>query len=182
MDVPSNYWAWGFIEALSAAGITTGCAPGLYCPVSQVTRAEMAVFLGRGLHGGAFTPSPPTGAVFTDVPASYWAAAWIEQFAADGITTGCAPNKYCPDALVSRAEMAVFLLRAKHGAAYTPPPATGTRFTDVPSSYWAAAWIEQLAAEGITTGCAPNQYCPDNSVFRDQMAAFLTRTFALPLP
>ncbi|HEY9421863.1 MAG TPA: ELWxxDGT repeat protein [Thermoanaerobaculia bacterium] len=180
-DVAADYWAWRFVEALAWAGITTGCAPGLYCPLNQVSRAEMAVFLGRGIHGAAFTPPPATGTRFTDVPASYWAAAWIEQFAADGITTGCAPSQFCPDALVNRAEMAVFLLRSKHGAAYTPPPATGTRFTDVPASYWAAAWIEQLAAEGITTGCAPNQYCPGNSVSRDQMAAFLVRTFNLPV-
>ncbi|HEY9421864.1 MAG TPA: ELWxxDGT repeat protein, partial [Thermoanaerobaculia bacterium] len=181
-DVSFGYWAWTSIEAIAQAGITRGCGEGRYCPVSQVTRAEMAIFLERAIHGGTFTPPPATGTVFTDVPTSYWAAAWIEQFAADGITTGCAPSEFCPDALVNRAEMAVFLLRSKHGAAYTPPPATGTRFTDVPASYWAAAWIEQLAAEGITTGCAANQYCPGNSVSRDQMAAFLTRTFNLPTP
>ncbi|HSG39256.1 MAG TPA: ELWxxDGT repeat protein, partial [Thermoanaerobaculia bacterium] len=181
-DVAADYWAWGFIEALASAGVTTGCAPALYCPLSQVTRAEMAIFLERGLHGGTYVPPPATGTVFTDVSAAHWAAAWIEQFAADGITTGCAPSQYCPDALVSRDEMAVFLLRAKHGAAYTPPPATGTVFTDVPASYWAAAWIEQLAAEGITTGCAPNQYCPGSSVSRDQMAAFLVRAFNLSQP
>ena len=28
-------------------------------------------------------------------------------------------------------------------------------------AYWAAAWIEQLAAEGITNGCAVNLYCPN---------------------
>ena len=178
-DVPPDHWAWAFVEALAAEGLTTGCAPRQYCPALLVSRAEMAIFLERGLHGGGYVPPPATGTVFTDVPASHWAAAWIEQFAADGITSGCAPSQFCPDALVNRAEMAVFLLRAKHGAAYTPPPATGTVFTDVPASYWAAAWIERLAAEGITTGCAPNQYCPGGSVSRDQMAAFLARTFGL---
>jgi len=78
--------------------------------------------------------------------------------------------------------MAIFLLRARHGGAYTPPPATGTLFTDVPASYWAAAWIEQLAAEGITNGCAPNLYCPDRLVKRDEMAVFLARSFNLALP
>jgi hypothetical protein len=55
-------------------------------------------------------------------------------------------------------------------------------FTDVPASYWAAAWIERLAAEGITTGCAANLYCPEDPVTREQMAVFLTRAFRLPLP
>ena len=73
--------------------------------------------------------------------------------------------------------MAVFLLRARHGGAYTPPTVAASRFTDVPAGYWAQDWIEQLAVEGITTGCAPNQFCPADTVGRDQMAAFLARTF-----
>jgi hypothetical protein len=79
--------------------------------------------------------------------------------------------------------MAVFLLKAKHGAGYTPPEAAGI-FSDVPTNYWAADWIEQLYEEGITGGCStsPLQYCPDASVSRDQMAVFLTRAFNLPSP
>jgi hypothetical protein len=65
------------------------------------------------------------------------------------------------------------------GSAYTPPPATGA-FGDVPVSYWAAGWIEQLAAEGITSGCGGGNYCPDSPVTRAQMAAFLVRAFSLP--
>ena len=34
----------------SAAGITTGCGPSLYCPGSGVTREQMATFLARALH------------------------------------------------------------------------------------------------------------------------------------
>jgi hypothetical protein len=80
--------------------------------------------------------------------------------------------------------MAIFLLRAKHGATYLPPPATGTLFADVSITHWAAPWIEQLAAEGITTGCAtePLRYCPGNTVSRDQMATFIVRAFSIPSP
>ena len=51
-DVPTGHWAFQFVEALKASGITTGCAAGVYCPDNNVTRAEMAVFLSRalGLH------------------------------------------------------------------------------------------------------------------------------------
>ena len=121
----------------------------------------MAVFLLKGIHGSSFTP-PAVGAStgFTDVPTSYWAAAWIKQLAAEGITGGCGAGNYCPDATVTRAQMAVFLLKAKHGSAYTPPAATGV-FTDVPVGYWADKWIEQLASEGITGGCGTGIYCPD---------------------
>jgi S-layer family protein len=129
-----------------------------------------------------FTPPPGTGAVFADVPASYWAGDWIEQLYGDGVTSGCgtSPLLYCPEAAVTRAQMAVFLLRAKHGGAYTPPPVgADTGFVDVPPTHWAAAWIVQLAAEGITSGCAPGIYCPDAPVTRAEMAVFLGRTFGL---
>jgi ELWxxDGT repeat protein len=183
-DAPTTYWAWHSIEAVAAAGITLGCGEGLFCAERTLTRAEMGVFLGRALHGSTFVPPTATGTRFADVPASYWAAGWIEQIATDGVTQGCAvsPLRFCPEAQVARAEMAIFLLRARHGGSYTPPPATGTRFTDVPVSYWAAAWIEQLAAEGITNGCDVNLYCPNKTVGRAEMAVFLGRAFNLPLP
>jgi hypothetical protein len=50
----------------------------------------------------------------------------------------------------------------------------------VPTSYWAAPWIEQLYTEGITGGCGGGNYCPDQPVTRAQMAIFLVRTFGLP--
>jgi len=75
--------------------------------------------------------------------------------------------------------MAVFLLRAKYGAAYKPPAATGM-FSDVPASHWAAAWVEQLAREGVTGGCGGGNYCPSAAVTRAQMAVFLVKAFSLP--
>ena len=74
--------------------------------------------------------------------------------------------------------MAIFLERAMHWPTpYTPPPASGTVFDDVPASNWAAAWIEQLANDGITGGCSalPPLFCPENPVTRAQMAVFLVQ-------
>jgi S-layer homology domain. len=183
-DVPLNYWAWDFIERVYAAGITGGCGvnPPQYCPEGIVTRAQMAVFLERGIHGSSYNP-PAVGSStgFTDVSTTYWAAAWIKQLAAEGITGGCGIGVYCPEGAVTRAQMAVFLLRAEHGASYTPPAIGGSSgFNDVPTSYWAVAWIKQLVAEGITSGCGAGIYCPESPVTRAQMAVFLVRTFNLP--
>ena len=79
--------------------------------------------------------------------------------------------------------MATFLLRVVHGGGYLPPAATGTIFADVPISHPFAAWIEQLAREGITAGCAtsPARYCPETRVTRAQVAVFLVRILHLPL-
>jgi hypothetical protein len=186
LDVsPLNPFA-PWIDALFASGITGGCNtdPPLYCPDSPVTRGEMAVFLLRGIHGASYTPPAATG-LFVDVPPDNPFAPWIEQLYVEGITTGCntSPLLYCFFANVTRAQMAVFLLRARHGAAYQPPAATGI-FADVPIADPFAPWIEQLFAEGITGGCgtSPLRYCPNDDVTREQMAVFLVRDFGLPFP
>jgi serine protease len=183
-DVPIDYWAWNFIERLSAAGITEGCAfnPLRYCPEDIVTRSQMAVFLERGIHGSSYNP-PVVGSNtgFGDVPPDYWAASWIKQLAAEGITGGCGSGIYCPESAVTRAQMAVFLLRSRYGASYSPPAVgENTGFGDVLPTYWAGAWIKQLVTEGITAGCGNGTYCPESPVTRAQMAVFLVRTFNLP--
>jgi len=182
VDVPYNYWSRKFIEGIYFSGITRGCssAPLKFCPNNNVTRDQMAIFIERGINGATYAP-PPASGIFDDVPLDHWAVRWIEQLYADGITRGCTqePLQYCPNNNVTRAQMAIFLLRAKYGSGYFPPPASGIVFTDVPIDYWSVAWIEQLFAEGITTGCGENLFCPDNPVTRGQMAVFLTRTFGL---
>ncbi len=181
-DVPLTYWANNYIERLYFAGITSGCgtSPLTYCPDQGTTRAQLAILLLRSMHGASYLP-PAVGAStgFNDVPSDYWAAAWIKQLAAEGITSGCGNGNYCPETVVTRSQLAVLLLRAEHGNTYTPPTATGL-FTDVPANYWAADWIEALAVEGITTGCGGGIFCPETNVTRDQMAVFLVRAFNLP--
>jgi hypothetical protein len=51
-DVPTSYLYFRAIEALAAAGITSGCGGGNFCPNQAVTRGEMAKFfaVALGLH------------------------------------------------------------------------------------------------------------------------------------
>jgi len=106
-------------------------------------------------------------------------ADWIEQLAVEGITGGCGGGNFCPDAPVTRQQMAVFLLKSKHGASFLPASCLGV-FGDVACPSLFADWIEQLAAEGITGGCGSGNYCPGGPSTRGQMAVFLTKTFQLP--
>lgn len=94
------------INAISAAGITTGCGTGLYCPTSAITRAEMASFLVRALR------LPATSTDFFWDDENLAAEDAINRLAAAGLTSGCAAGRYCPLGAVSRGEMAVFLTRA----------------------------------------------------------------------
>ena len=112
-DVPKDHVAFRYLQGLKEAGLTLGCAadPPLFCPDLPVTRAQMAVVLARALKLEA---ADPTAARFEDVPPSHWAAAEIAAVAESGLTQGCAadPPRYCPDELVTRGQVAVFLDRA----------------------------------------------------------------------
>jgi hypothetical protein len=90
------------------------------------------------------------------------------------ITVGCAPERYCPDSVVTREQMATFLVRALQ-----LPPSSKNYFTDDDASKHHAA-INALAASGITSGCGDGKFCPSGRVTREQMASFLTRGLALP--
>ncbi|MGH9379900.1 MAG: S-layer homology domain-containing protein, partial [Thermoanaerobaculia bacterium] len=119
---------------------------------------------------------------FADVPADSPFCPWIEELARRGVVAGCGGGNYCPNPSVTRAQMAVLLLKTLEGPAYTPPACEGA-FADVPCPSQFADWIEELRRRQVTAGCTgdPPAYCPANPVTRDQMAAFVTRTFGLVL-
>jgi hypothetical protein len=180
-DVPPAHPFYRFVETLLHVGVTVGCTATTYCPDGSTTREQMAVFLLRAREGGSFTPPPCTTAPFPDVPCSSPFAAWIQELVARGITAGCGGGLYCPTSPVTREQMAVFLLKTREGAGFTPPPCTTASFTDVPCSSPFAPWVQELVARGITAGCGGGLYCPTDPVTRGQMAVFLTKTFGLTL-
>jgi hypothetical protein len=181
-DVPEGNVARTFVEDVFTAGVTVGCTtnPLRFCPNDPVTRGQMAVFLLKAVEGSGFAPPPCASPTFTDVPCSDPFAPWIYELANRGITSGCAPDLFCPIGSVTREQMAVFLLKSLEGTSFTPPPCSTPAFADVPCSSPFAAWVNELARRTITSGCGGSNYCPGSPVTRGQMAVFLVRTFDLP--
>jgi IPT/TIG domain/S-layer homology domain len=180
LDVPAAHSFHSFVVTLVSNGITAGVGGGNYGVDQGTKRQQMAVFLLKAEHGLCYVP-PPCASAFPDVPCPSTFADWIEALAAEGITTGCGGGNFCPNNLVTRRQMAVFLLKTKHGSTYVPPACAGV-FDDVACPGAPAVdFIEQLAAEQITGGCsaAPPLYCPDGSSTRGQMAVFIVKTFQL---
>jgi hypothetical protein len=111
------------INALAAAGITRGCNPpdnDRFCPDGNVTRGQMAAFLVRAM---GYT-DPGEGDLFTDDDDSVFEND-IDRLGTAGVTRGCNPpdnDRFCPDDLVLRDQMASFLGRALGLQARTPPP------------------------------------------------------------
>ena len=142
----------------------------------RATIAAMVLTAFSPLLGLAAADTP--GGTFVDDDLSEHQAA-IEAIAASGITRGCNPplnSRYCPEASVTRGEMAAFLVRALS----LPGTAQGG-FTDTGDSVFAGD-IDRLAAAKVTTGCNPpdnDRFCPDDPVTRGQMAAFLARALGL---
>jgi|GEM_PF-1545659 len=225
-DVPPSYWAYSYIEAIYKDGITTGCQNGsiyLNCSTDgsdDVPRDQMAAFLIRALYGDNFnctglgvgvsgaavdcsTTTPYFGDVTPATEPTFFP--YIQKLYELGITIGCSqsPLLYCPSEVVTRDDMAAYIVRATQVQAGQqsplPPPTcnagpcstTTPYFSDVTPVTEGSLFqdIQKLYELGITTGCPnpsnPSQpiylSCPTDIVYRDQMAAFLSRAF-LGLP
>jgi hypothetical protein len=123
------------------------------------------------------------GAQFGDVPLNHPFYSEIGKLSALGITLGCGPGAYCPDANTTREQMAIFIERAL--GVFNPPVPTGQTFQDVPPTLVGYPFIEDFVARGITSGCQagpPRLYCPNSAVTREQMAIFILRGLGVFTP
>ncbi len=160
---PDRYYA----EAVGwarAAGVVGGYTPHCFGPEWTATRAEVVVMLHRALgEPVADTPHP-----FDDVTAA-WQDAAVRWASTTGVTTGVAPDRFDPDGLATRAEVATFIWRAAGSPAAAPGP-----FVDVVRS-WQLEPVGWMAATGITTGRSDTRFDPDAAVSRAELATFLWR-------
>ncbi len=173
-DVAPSAYYFDAVNLFKATKITSGCSVSDYCPALNVTRAEMAIFIVRAVLGGdTFTYSQTPH--FNDVQPAAFGFAWIQKMYELGITAGCGPALYCPNDSVTRAQMAVFIIRARYGSQtvfdYTPTP----YFADVPTTGFAYNYIQRMKEDNITSGCSVSNYCPANLVTRGDMAVFVMR-------
>jgi hypothetical protein len=174
--ITSSYYR--FIERLVHNSVTGGCAAGH--PAGATTREQMPVFVLVAREGPGYTPAACTSPAFNDVPANSPYCPFIEDLSRRGIVTGCGNGNYCPGAAVTREQMAVFVLRTLDPA-LNPLACTTPVFGDVPATSPFCPWIEELARRGIVAGCGGGDYCPTDSVTREQMGVFISATFGLTL-
>jgi hypothetical protein len=184
-DVPSDYWARDYINAIYNAGITVGCAldnPSTpenerrYCPEDFVTREQMAAFIVR-VEGEPPLNYCDLGTPFPDVSSDMWSCRYIKRLKELGITTGYEDGTYRPYDLVPREQMAAFMVRAVEGEPPLNYCDSGSLFLDVTPDMWSCRYIKRLKELGITKGYQDGRYGPYDLVPRDQMAAFLARAF-----
>jgi hypothetical protein len=162
------------IDKLFESGITAGCNPPLndqYCPGREISRGEMAAFLRRNLDLPAAELdyfADDAGDVFEED---------INALAQAEIAFGCTDTDYCPDTPLLRDELAELFVRA-YG--YDNPDEIDFFVDDTENRFEAS--INALASHGVTKGCNPpenDQYCPDRSLTRAEMASFFVRALGL---
>ena len=118
-------------------------------------------------------PEPKGVRGFGDVAADTYYAKAVAWAVENGITGGVGENKFAPDAVCTRAQMAAFLCRMANGKA-----SSSVTFTDVSSDAYYAEAVQWAAENGITVGTGDGStFSPDETCTRGQMVTFLYRYF-----
>lgn len=166
-DMDSNYSFYNEIIYLKNKGIISGFTDGTFRPEEKVTRANVAVMLGKALElNGTKKPTP-----FKDVPSSHQASGYIASAVDAGIISGYSDDTFRPNEIVSRGQMAIFLARAFHLKEEAVVP-----FTDVSSVMASYSYIKRIIAANLTAGYGDNTFRPNQKVTRGQFSAFLARS------
>jgi cell wall-associated NlpC family hydrolase len=118
--------------------------------------------------------SPAAADTFGDVGPGGHAAA-ITALSSEGIVNGCGDGDFCPGRGLTRGQVASILDRALDLAPTGPTPT----FADTVGSVHREA-IETIAAAGVTNGCEPGRFCPNEYISRGQLASLLARALELP--
>jgi 2',3'-cyclic-nucleotide 2'-phosphodiesterase / 3'-nucleotidase / 5'-nucleotidase len=122
----------------------------------------------------AVTPVPDTGTdpstekpavAFKDVPASHWAASYINGLAAKGVISGKSADTFAPNAVITRAEFASLLTKALGLKATSP-----ASFKDVPAAAWYADAVAAAYQNKLVSGLSADTFAPGQSITREQMA------------
>ncbi len=158
-DVPTTNTFFPHIQKMMELGITDGCATGLFCPTDTVPRWQMAIFTVRArlaLYGASFSynSTPYFADVPTNVEGNGIPFPFIQRSYEENITAGCGTNPliYCPDELVTRGQMASFIMRALFNETSTLGP-TAPMLTGVSPNAMAATVGAQITVTvtGVNT-------------------------------
>lgn len=110
--------------------------------------------------------------MFTDVPNDLNSYEAIKELKDEGWVVGVGNNEYKPFDTVTRAQMAVFIVRAKHGVHVSPTPLHGAA-PDVPQDYWGYKWIAVAVKEELMDLYDDGNFYPRNPATRADVAVLI---------
>ncbi|AFQ19832.1 surface layer protein (plasmid) [Bacillus thuringiensis HD-771] len=164
-DVPANHWSTKAIYDLANRKVVAGYGNGQFGFGDNVTRGQVARMIYayvKPADADASFKNP-----FTDIKGHMFEKE-ILALAKAGLVSGYGEEKYGPDDILTREQMAQVLTNAfKFKATKT------TSFTDVDKSSWAYNAINALEENGVTIGTGGKMYSPYAHVTREQYSQFL---------
>ncbi|MGF7033819.1 hypothetical protein J2T17_004767, partial [Paenibacillus mucilaginosus] len=182
-DDMKDHWASSDVGWMARRLLVSGAAPGAFHPDHSVSRAEFAALLVRALDLKAVATVGYQG--FSDVPEEAWYAADVRRAAEAGLLQGVADNRFAPDALITREQMAVLIWRANVYLREAAGEQAGAghalkQFKDQGSiSSWAEAAAAAALEAGLIQGTAADTFDPQGSATRAQAAVMMKRLLQL---
>lgn len=165
-DVRDNHTFFREITHLVSLGALNGYPDGTFKPENKVTRGQAAKIITEALNMPLKNPKNPT---FRDVSRNHDFYRHIETLAAHGIISGSG-GRFKPQGSLTRAQMAKIVSNSMRLT-----KTSNRTFTDVSKKDEFYPFIDKLAATGITTGCGAKKFCPNRTVTRGQISAFISR-------
>ena len=145
-----------------------GYPDGSVRPENIITRAEAAALFHRLLANSNKNKRVETA--FTDVDEGAWYCQPVAYLQKYGIVNGYPEGDFRPDATITRAEFAT--MASKFSKLAQSP---GNVFSDVSDSYWAAEYINCIAAKGWIAGFGDGTFRPEEGITRAQAVAIINR-------
>ncbi|MDY4977134.1 MAG: S-layer homology domain-containing protein, partial [Clostridia bacterium] len=165
-----SHWAKDDVLALYQKGIVAGVTSQSFEPDREITRAEFAAMLVRGLK--ITTPGELT---FTDVDPHTWYAESVRIAAGAGLIQGY-EGQFRPEDVITREEMAVVIAKGYLLKGHSPEQGAADRFTDRDEiSGWAFDSVDIAATAGIISGMGDGRFAPAESATRAQAASMINR-------
>ena len=170
----ANHWAKDDIDFVASHDLISGTSATTFFPDTAITRATFLMALGK-LSGADV--SGYTASSFTDVPDTNPAMPYIEWAVKNNIVQGIGDNKFGPDSLITREQMAVMMMGYAKATGYTLPVSQqATTFADdAKISSWAKEAVKAIQQTGVISGKPNNLFDPQGSATRAEAATILRR-------
>jgi hypothetical protein len=173
-DVNEGDWFYGDVNYAYTNGLFTGTSATTFSPNASMTRGMLVTVLGR-LHG--VNSAEFTGSSFDDVSAAQYYAPYIEWAKSNGIVLGVGGNLFAPDAIITRQDLAVIIIRyTEYAKLVFPTTLMLVMFADGGDiADYADNAIQTLVNGGILNGKPGNMFDPKGNATRAEVAAVLHR-------
>lgn len=165
---------WLFDQSKSVPYIT-GFTDGSFKPNAEVTRAQIAAMLAKGLNLKPIDMASD----FSDVTTS-WAQPQIMQVVKYGVMKGISKTEFAPEQKVTRAQMAVIvshLLNTQGASSAVGAESSSITFSDVLPTHWANTAIQAAEQAKIMQGYGNGTFKPNAAITRAEAVKVLNLVF-----